>query len=471
MASPSVLLLSQMFPTLRSLVNTSDGGIVYTVTARALALAFCFIAISSHAAVTLLGVGSIPANGTDLSGLTGTLENGTPKNLLGAFGSGIAYSGQGSRFLAVPDRGPNATAYNPLVDDTTSYQARIQEIDLVISGSSVTPRLMKTTLLTNEAGAPLTGLSSGFDAGNSGASTRFDPEAIRVSRDGQSVFISDEYGPFVYQFDRNSGRRTRVFSIPAKFKIAAPTAQSATEISGNTSGRVANRGMEGLAITPDGSTLVGLMQNPLIQDGGRNGLNVRMLVMDIASGNTQELVYPLANRSYGVNEIVAISNTEFLVVERDGVAGAAAVAKRVYKINIATATDVSAIAALPLTGLPSATVAATKSLFIDLLDPAYGLSGASFPEKIEGIAFGPTLADGRLALVVTNDNDFLAANPNNFYVFALSPSDVAGYVAQQFNYPLATAVNVPALSPVSLALLALLLGAGLVIALHRNRRR
>ena len=31
---------------------------------------------------------------------------------------------------------------------------------------------------------------------------------------------------------------------------------SAVEIGGNVSGRVANKGMEGLAITPDGTTLV-----------------------------------------------------------------------------------------------------------------------------------------------------------------------------------------------------------------------
>lgn len=443
---------------------------MYKSTTRAVTLALFFLVGSSHAAITLLGVGSIPSNGTDLSGLVGNLESGAPKNMLGAFGSGIAYSGQGSRYLAVPDRGPNAAAYNALVDDTTSYQARIQEIDVLVSGSTITPRLVKTTLLSNESGAPLTGLSSGFDAGNTSASTRFDPEAIRVSRDGQSVFISDEYGPFVYQFDRNSGRRIRVLPVPAKFKIAAPTSQSATEISGNTSGRVANRGMEGLAITPDGSTLIGLMQNPLLQDGGRNGLNVRMLVIDINTGSTRELVYQLANRAYGVNEIVAINSNEFLVIERDGVAGAAAVAKRIYKINTSAATDVSSIAALPLTGLPVGTVAATKSLFIDLLDPAFGLSGASFPEKIEGLAIGPALPDGRLSLVVTNDNDFLAANPNNFYVFALDRTDLVGFAAQQFDFAVASAATVPTLSSTSIALLALLLLAALSVTIRRNHK-
>ena len=437
-------------------------------TFRALALSTCLLGLSTaNAAVALLGVGSLPASATDLSGLTGTLESGVAKNLL-SVGSGLAYTGQGSRFIAVPDRGPNANPYNTAVDDTTSFQARMHEIDVSISGSTVTPTVTKTTLFSNELGVPLTGLSSGFDATNSSASIRFDPEGVRVSRDGQSVFVSDEYGPFVYQFDRNSGRRLRVLNVPDKFKITAPNPRGATEISGNTSGRVSNRGMEGLAITPDGSTLVGIMQNPLAQDGGRNGLNVRMLVIDLASGTSKELIYPLDNRSYGVNELVAINSSEFLAVERDGAAGVAAVAKRIYKINIAAATDVSAIATLPLTGLPVGTVAATKALFIDLLNPAFGLAGASFPEKIEGLAIGPALPDGRISLIVTNDNDFLAANPNNFYVFALDRADLAGFVAQQFDYP--PPATVPTLSSALLMVLMLLLSLSVGDAIRRRNK-
>ena len=60
---------------------------------------------------------------TDLSGLTYTLENGVPANLLGGLGSGITYAG-GNTFLALPDRGPNAVSYNGAVDDTVSYVNR-----------------------------------------------------------------------------------------------------------------------------------------------------------------------------------------------------------------------------------------------------------------------------------------------------------------------------------------------------------
>ncbi len=62
---------------------------------------------------------------TDLAGLTYALENGLPQNVLGGIGSGLAWPG-GTTFLAVPDRGPNATTFDhgDLDDDTTSFIAR-----------------------------------------------------------------------------------------------------------------------------------------------------------------------------------------------------------------------------------------------------------------------------------------------------------------------------------------------------------
>ena len=55
--------------------------------------------------------------------------------------------------------------------------------------------------------------------------------------------------------------------------------------------------MEGLAITPDGTKLYGIMQNPLIQDGAlnasnsRRGINDRILEIDMATGQTREFLY------------------------------------------------------------------------------------------------------------------------------------------------------------------------------------
>ena len=52
--------------------------------------------------------------------------------------------------------------------------------------------------------------------------------------------------------------------------------------------------MEGLAITPDGRTLVGAMQSPLLQDGGDvKGGVTRIVTIDLTSGATREYAYQL----------------------------------------------------------------------------------------------------------------------------------------------------------------------------------
>ena len=43
---------------------------------------------------------------------------------------------------------------------------------------------------------------------------------MRVSSTDSSVYITDEYGPYVYEFDRLSGERTRVYTLPPKFAIS-----------------------------------------------------------------------------------------------------------------------------------------------------------------------------------------------------------------------------------------------------------
>ena len=66
-----------------------------------------------------------------------------------------------------------------------------------------------------------------------GRSDGFDPTQLSTTRrrtvrhgghprleDLRRVFISDEYGPYVYEFDRLSGSRVRAFTLPKKFAIA-----------------------------------------------------------------------------------------------------------------------------------------------------------------------------------------------------------------------------------------------------------
>ncbi len=444
-----------------------------------------FAVPAAHASVDLIAIGSLTGSSAgsfaDLSGLTGALENGLAGNLLGGLGSGLAWAG-GNTFIALPDRGPNATSYNSLVDDTASYIARFQTVTMSLtanhSGSglafNLTPTLTATTLLSSQtplyygsgaglgdkidgvtpigSGAPalnatnntnyFTGRSDNFDPTQSSANAnnaRLDPEGVRVSNDGKSVFISDEYGPYVYQFDRATGQRIKSFALPTNLAATNLSSQGATEISGNKVGRVANKGMEGLAITPDGKKLVGIMQAPLEQDLNKN---VRIVTIDIESGTTHEYAYKLSTGS-GVSEIVAINDHEFLIDERDGKGlgdNSAAAAKTLFKIDLAGAVEVSGMSG----DLSTSAVAKTQFLDVKAALVAAGINAKDIPAKLEGVTFGEdVVVDGvtKHTIYIANDNDFLStvtdsnhpagiANPNNFYVFSFTDADLANYQAQ-----------------------------------------
>jgi len=188
------------------------------------------------------------------------------------------------------------------------------------------------------------------------------------------------------------------------------------------------------------------MQSPLIRDGAlsaandRIGVNNRIVEVNLATGARREFVYQLAPSNangasnYGVSEIVAINEHQFLVIERDGRgfgrdAQNDARFKRIYLIDIDGATDVSNVANLPTTGLPPNVRAVTKSVFLDML-AATGLAATSFPEKLEGLAFGPDLPDGRRLLLVSVDNDFAENLPSSIFGFAIDARDLPGYQAQ-----------------------------------------
>lgn len=62
-----------------------------------------------------------------------------------------------------------------------------------------------------------------------------------------------------------------------------------------------------------------------------------------------------------------------------------------------------------------------KQLFINLLDADLNLA-LTIPEKIEGLTWGPDLADGRHVLYVISDNDLNASLATQIYAFAIDAS-------------------------------------------------
>jgi len=69
-------------------------------------------------------------------------------------------------------------------------------------------------------------------------------------------------------------------------------------------------------------------------------------------------------------------------------------------------------------------VPVTKTLFIDLLDPANKVNATQtikdvIAEKVEGLAWGADLSDGRHVPYVLSDNDLFPGLPTQLYAFAI----------------------------------------------------
>ena len=394
---------------------------------------------AANPGVTFIGIGLVPGNALDKSGLAGqqicqfgvTPANCIDQATFGGFGSALAYTGFANLFLAVPDRGP----FDGRTD--VPYRDRAHYIHLAVDTSAppnihlpnIHTTLLDTVFLKERHNHDLVGSVFDFDA-------RFDPEGAVFSHRG-TFFVSDEYGPDILEFTL-WGRLVRRIKVPAKFLIANPssavypfdgTTSFELDPSQNASGRQANRGMEGLTISPDGRYLFGLMQNALIQDNGlnydplaltppeppgRRGLNTRLLKVDLKTGATWEYVYVVdaIGNGRGLNDLLAINDHEFLVVERDNRSRVPTPPnqvqtpnnKRIYRIDLTGATDVSNKPSLPVTGAELALmtppiVPVTKGPFIDLLDSSYVVDTPPAPalpttirdviaEKIEGTGVG-----------------------------------------------------------------------------------
>ncbi|HTI52297.1 MAG TPA: esterase-like activity of phytase family protein, partial [Planctomycetaceae bacterium] len=189
--------------------------------------------------------------------MSGELAGGVPHNRLGGI-SAIEHV-TGNRYLLLSDRGP--------ADGATDWICRFHTVEIDVDRRrtpAVALRLISTTTLRDGGGRNLVGSVTAFDPDDPVRDLRFDPEGIRQTRGGR-LFISDEYGPSIYEFS-TLGSRTRMLPIPRRFRIANRSALSDDENSKNVSGRQANGGLEGLAITPDGTKLYGAMQRPLIQE-------------------------------------------------------------------------------------------------------------------------------------------------------------------------------------------------------------
>jgi hypothetical protein len=364
------------------------------------------MALPALAAPAYVNSLTIPGNTLDLSGGT-TVNNGR----FGAF-SGLYYLPSVNQWFGLSDRGPGG--------GTLDYNTRLQRFSLDVDKTTgaISNFQIQQTILFRKGSAYLNGLApaSASTLGNS-----FDPEGIVVLPRSGNFLVSDEYGPSVYEFTRG-GQFIRSFAVPSNIlpKSSGSTDYLASPKPGTlTSGREGNRGLEGLAVSPDGRYAFAMLQNGVITDGNSSGSSfarseyTRILKYDVDSGNVVgQYAYKLASNAQGrgISEIVALDDHRFMVIERNnrGVGVSSTLAspdKNIFMIDLAGASDVSAVDLT--TPLGAGIIPVTKSSkFIDLDFNTIAAFNNISPEKWEGLAVGPQLDDGSYLLLTGTDNDY-----------------------------------------------------------------
>ena len=295
----------------------------------------------------------------------------------GGFGSdAAAHPTNANQFYVLTDRGPNADFEGSagkgkqfLVPD---YTPRIGLFELQTDGKIIK---VKEILLKDINGNPISGLpnpkalggtnevpydvdgqpitmnpSLHFDEMTNPIKTDInglDPEGIAALTDG-SFWISDEYGPNLVHYDADGVEVARInpFADDERNNVVIDGKQIL--LPPEFTKRRANRGMEALTITPDQTTLVGIMESSMDNPdkSGRISSLVRIVEISLVSGHIAQYLYRLDEAQYVTSGIVSLSNHEFYVIEHDRKFPLqdSSAQKLIYKINISQATDIEAIA-------------------------------------------------------------------------------------------------------------------------------
>lgn len=354
-----------------------------------------------------------------------------------AYGSSfVARPSSPGHFYGLTDRGPNVDGPDGVkVEPVPSFTPAIGEFTL----SGTRAILVRTITLKAADGTPYDGQTS--LSGSTGETIvdldgtplpaspyGYDPEGLAAMGDG-TFWVSDEYGPFVTHFSAAGRQLERLTPFDGSLPV-------------ELSEREPNKGMEGLTVTPDGRTLVGIMQAGLNAPDGPESKKsplVRIVTIDLASRQVRQYPYLLHTTDDGVDtavsEISALSDHELVVDERDGETEPGA-NKKLYRVDLRGATDIGKLSTVARStydafgggllvrgktlegtvGEGSTATATTAlgavgvrpvrtTLFLDVagLVTAINPAGKFFGhDKVEGVA----VLDGGRRVVLSNDSDF-----------------------------------------------------------------
>lgn len=357
-----------------------------------------------------------------------------------------------------PDRGHNTVT-------TTDYRARTQTFSFTFDpsqGNATTENIaLKYQYTTLYHTADAFNFTTGLDPTTSRPANFFNP-ALPIAPSDNHVafdqegwapsnvptlsFISDEYGPYIYTIQEQSGLAVAATAPPkAVLPFINGQLNFTSQVNPDT-GRAPNQGFEGLTFDRKTSTLWALLQSATIQDSDKGSKTsnryTRLFGFDARNplklSLQSEYVVPLpqnpkSGKTFAQSELHIVDSDTFLVLARDGNGYGDTNTKSAYKsadlFSIKGATNIANTKyddpANPITtnkgaALNSDITPVQYQQFVSLIDSTnlakFGLhnDGAIdrnlIASKLESLAVANAAESGDQFLFVVSDNDFITAD-------------------------------------------------------------
>ena len=320
--------------------------------------------------------------------------------------SGIVFDKKENKLLAVSD------------DRSYVNEARFYEFNLILTDKAFSLAPTSVTKLKMKNGSFFT---KGF------------PDFEGITLLGENILISSEGGidrknpinPELYVFNRK-GDYIEQYPVPEKF---LPPLKASSE---KPMGARDNKVFEALSTSLDGKIVMMGMEEALFQDGPISNINYSSPVRIIVYKNKSvinEYAYKLekveALKSVdlspgetGLTDLAVIDEQNFYSLERTYLPFQNKNIIKIFKCKISDqTTDVFAIESLKNANFNPL----EKELIADLDDYLPLMSPPSL-DNIEGLAFGPTLANGNKTLIVVSDNNFGKNQRTLFMAFEIQKS-------------------------------------------------
>jgi len=235
----------------------------------------------------------------------------------------------------------------------------------------------------------------------------FDIESFVVAEDG-TFWVGEEFGPYLLHFDASGKLLEAPIPTPdfgtANADDIVRSPDNPAVLAGDATENLArSRGYEGLAINPDKTKLLALLEGFVAGDPEDT---LRINEFDLAAKEFTEIVgrYRLESPDHAIGDFTVINDNEYLVIERDNLQADEAEFKKIFKIDLSQQDEAGYVA---------------KQEVVDLLnirDPQdlNGDDRTTFEFPFQ------TIED----VLVVDQNTILVANDNNYPFSVGRPPDI-----------------------------------------------